>query len=509
MKKRLLAILADHVLIFIAFFAVSAMLGYSAERILGVFKYLLFGFMGLHLFVAMLFDKYNFGRRSGGRKTLYPLLYTNLTFVLAGSLIIMLRAELGGYHMLFYGTAAMATVFELLGWWVLYVFYAAKHRGYAREHENGEGVSDEEKKGRHVLRVSPPRVFASIHGMAIRQSILDQIGPGAFDYLRTHVPLGKSSMVISSADRLSVLILPKRGINTIVNLQRVNDHQFVNKFFESVNYKLPQGGIFSSYAETKELRKARFLRRYTPFLGFVLYSFDFLWTRLAPKLPVFKKIYFRVTQGRNRVMSRAEILGRLYSCGFEILDETQVNGVLFFVARKIREPYFDNNPTYGPLICLRRVGKNGTIIGVYKMRTMHPYAEYLQPYIYKLNRLQENGKFNNDFRISTIGRIMRKLWIDELPMLINWVKGDLKLVGVRPLSQHYFKLYDPVLQTKRIKVKPGLIPPFYADMPKTLEEIMESENRYIDAYLKRSYRTDWSYFWKAFHNIVFCSARSS
>ncbi len=155
------------------------------------------------------------------------------------------------------------------------------------------------------------------------------------------------------------------------------------------------------------------------------------------------------------------------------------------------------------------MGKNGTIIGVYKMRTMHPYAEYLQPYIYKLNRLQENGKFNNDFRISTIGRIMRKLWIDELPMLINWVKGDLKLVGVRPLSQHYFKLYDPVLQTKRIKVKPGLIPPFYADMPKTLEEIMESENRYIDAYLKRSYRTDWSYFWKAFHNIVFCSARSS
>lgn len=106
------------------------------------------------------------------------------------------------------------------------------------------------------------------------------------------------------------------------------------------------------------------------------------------------------------------------------------------------------------------------------------------------------------------GRFLRKTWLDELPMLINWVKGDLKLVGVRPLSSHYFHLYDKELQELRIKTKPGLLPPFYADMPKTLEEIQESERRYLTAYLKNPVRTDWQYFWKAVRNIVLKGKRS-
>ena len=101
------------------------------------------------------------------------------------------------------------------------------------------------------------------------------------------------------------------------------------------------------------------------------------------------------------------------------------------------------------------------------------------------------------------------LWIDELPMLINWLKGDLKMVGVRPLSEQYFKLYSPDLQKRRIQFKPGLVPPFYADMPKTLEEIMDSERRYLDAYEKSPFLTDCRYFWKAFVNIVFKNARSA
>lgn len=69
--------------------------------------------------------------------------------------------------------------------------------------------------------------------------------------------------------------------------------------------------------------------------------------------------------------------------------------------------------------------------------TMHPYSEYLQRYVFEKNSLQEGGKIKDDFRVTYWGRIMRKLWIDELPMFINFFKGDLKLVGVRPLSTHY------------------------------------------------------------------------
>jgi lipopolysaccharide/colanic/teichoic acid biosynthesis glycosyltransferase len=140
---------------------------------------------------------------------------------------------------------------------------------------------------------------------------------------------------------------------------------------------------------------------------------------------------------------------------------------------------------------------------------MHPYSEYLQDYVYKINDLETGGKFRNDFRVSTTGRIMRKLWIDELPMLINLLRGDLKLVGVRPLSRQYFDLYSDDLKAKRIKTRPGLVPPFYVDLPKTLEEIQDSENRYLDAFFRRPFITDWKYFWKAIYNILVKRARSN
>ena len=94
-------------------------------------------------------------------------------------------------------------------------------------------------------------------------------------------------------------------------------------------------------------------------------------------------------------------------------------------------------------------------------------------------------------------------------MLINWMKGDLKLVGVRPLSSHYFSLYSEELRALRIRTKPGLIPPFYADMPGTLDEIQESERRYLEQYLMKplSLPTG-AIFWKAFRNIVFRGKRS-
>ena len=60
-------------------------------------------------------------------------------------------------------------------------------------------------------------------------------------------------------------------------------------------------------------------------------------------------------------------------------------------------------------------------------------------------------------------------------MIINFIKRDLNLVGVRPLSQNYFSKYPEDLQESRVKIKPGLITPYYADMPKNFEEIINCE----------------------------------
>jgi hypothetical protein len=284
--------------------------------------------------------------------------------------------------------------------------------------------------------------------------------------------------------------------------------RYINKFFEAVNLKLPNGGQYMGCAETKELRKQRILRKYPPLLNWIYYFMDFVIKRIFPKFRITRRLYFLLTRGENRVMTRAEILGRLYSCGFEIQEEGQVNGKYFFLVNKIKEPAYNDDASYSLIIRLPRIGKDGKMIRVYKMRTMHAYAEYLQYYIYNTHNLKEGGKFNNDFRISMAGRVIRTLWLDELPMLINWFRGEVKLVGVRPLTEHYFKLYSKEHQERRITYKPGLVPPYYADLPKTIEEIEESERRFLNAYDKHPFRTNWRYFWRAFYNIVFKHARS-
>ena len=166
------------------------------------------------------------------------------------------------------------------------------------------------------------------------------------------------------------------------------------------------------------------------------------------------------------------------------------------------------NPSYGIIYKMPRVGKSKKIIYVYKLRTMHPYSEYLQNYITKLNGTSKGDKINDDFRVTPIGSFLRKVWIDELPMLINFIKGDLKLVGVRPLSVEKFKTYPSEIQDLRTKFKPGLVPPFYADMPKNFKELVESETNYLNQYSEKPLLTDIKYFCKAFINILFKGARS-
>jgi lipopolysaccharide/colanic/teichoic acid biosynthesis glycosyltransferase len=297
-------------------------------------------------------------------------------------------------------------------------------------------------------------------------------------------------------------------ISALINLKRVNDLREINKFFYEVNHSLPMEGLFIGCVETKFLRRQRLFRKYPVPFNRIYYILDFILKRIFPKLAATRGLYTLITKGRNRVLSRTETLGRLYAAGFEVVKKQFIGNNLFFVVRKVKEPLFDYEPVYGLVFKMPRIGKGGKTIYVYKMRTMHAYSEYIQKYVYEKNKLAEGGKLKDDFRVSYIGKFFRRYWIDELPMLINLFKGDLKIVGVRPLSQHYLSLYSSELIELRNKVKPGLVPPFYVDMPKTLNEIMASELKYLQAYQKNPFRTDLKYFFLSFRNIFFRRARS-
>jgi len=315
------------------------------------------------------------------------------------------------------------------------------------------------------------------------------------------------SMVIKTKDIFN--LDGKSNLKLFVNIEKTNNFRHVNKFHEKVNSIIKGNGVYCSCAETVKQRSERKWVKSPLFLRPFALSIDFLYKRVIPKFPITKQIYFAMTRGHNRVMSKYEIMGRLASCGFTVIKVIECNGLSYFLSKKIREPYFDMNPSYGPIFSMRRIGKNGNIIAVYKFRTMSPYSEYIQAKMIEENALDEGGKVKHDTRITFYGKFLRKYWIDEFPMIINWFKRDLKIVGVRPLSQDYFNRYPKDLQKLRIKTKPGLVPPYYVDLPVTFEEICDSERKYLNLYLKSPIKTDISYFFRASYNILIKRKRSS
>jgi lipopolysaccharide/colanic/teichoic acid biosynthesis glycosyltransferase len=466
-------------------------------------------FLFLWIIASYLGDKYTLSKFFSIKK-IYSNIFISNFFALAGVVMIMyISREFFYSRLVVIGTSLMATFFEII---ISNIWYYYAHSPEVTTDIDLTKVEYSQLPVEEIKKLKKPKphpVRELLPSEEINKIIIEECGAEIFNFISENIIVNHPrTLFLSTRTLLNIQKQPINYFENIINIAKLNDIRYINKFIEAINAKLPLGGIFIGCAETKEQRKKRILKKYPFIFNYIYYFFDFIFKRVFPKFYFTKKIYFFLTKGHNRVLSKAEILGRLYSCGFELIRGAEINKLYFFVVHKVRKPYFDTNPTYGPFIKLRRIGKNGQIIKVYKFRTMHPYSEYLQEYIYSRHNLDQGGKFKNDFRVSTLGRIMRKFWIDELPMLINLLKGQLKIVGVRPLSEHYFSLYNKELQKRRIKYKPGLIPPFYADLPKTLDEIMASEIKYLDQYDKHPLITDIKYFFKAIFNIFFRHARS-
>jgi lipopolysaccharide/colanic/teichoic acid biosynthesis glycosyltransferase len=101
----------------------------------------------------------------------------------------------------------------------------------------------------------------------------------------------------------------------------------------------------------------------------------------------------------------------------------------------------------GPVLYRQlRVGKDGVPFELWKLRTMVPGAEAMGAGIYVLE---------GDPRITRIGRLLRRLSLDELPNLVNVLKGDMALVGPRPTIREQVDRYTE-RQRRRLEVKPGI-----------------------------------------------------
>ncbi|MFO7370855.1 MAG: sugar transferase [Bacteroidales bacterium] len=345
----------------------------------------------------------------------------------------------------------------------------------------------------------------------LESKILEHSNPGALNFILEHLDIKRyqDGIILTARNNSYVDEVDFNNVHAIINLNRINNTQHPNKLFRAVNTLLPDAGIYIGAVETYGDRKMTFFRKHGRRLGQLKWYADFFINRVIPRIRFMESFYYMITNGQFHSISITETLGRLVYCGFEVIDTKTIEGLTYFVAIKVKKPMETKNPSYYPVVKLPRVGKDGKVIRMYKFRTMHPYSEFIQDYIIRLNGYDEKGKPANDDRVTHWGRFMRKWWIDELPQLIHLFRGEMKLVGLRPLSRVRFSEFPEDLQKERIKYKPGCIPPYLAlNMPNDQENI-EAERIYIADLKKHPYTTDIRYFLKAVYNIVTNKIRSA
>ena len=291
-----------------------------------------------------------------------------------------------------------------------------------------------------------------------------------------------------------------------IDTQLLNEVKDLDTYLSHMNKDLNNEKLFIGFVQTlNDWRKSKTILK-IPILGMSYRIYTFLTKRVIPRLKFYRKIGLR---RKYHFISKAETIGRLIYNGFEIQTFIELNDRHVFIIKKVGIPK-TIKPSFGPVFKMNRIAKNGKKIGVYKLRTMHPYSEFAHEYMILNHGFGADGKIKDDFRTSRWGKLLRKYWIDELPQLLNLIKMEMKLVGVRPVSESYFNQLPKELKEKRIKYKPGCIPPYVAlDLGTTKEAVLKAEELYLQEKEKNPNFTDLKYFFIAIYKIIFQRKRSA
>ncbi len=135
-----------------------------------------------------------------------------------------------------------------------------------------------------------------------------------------------------------------------------------------------------------------------------------------------------------------------------------------------------------PIFAQERVGFKGKRFRIYKLRTMVPDAELRKSQIEHLNEAQPPlFKLRRDPRVTRVGRFLRASSLDELPQLVNVIRGDMSLVGPRPPLPHEVDTYTSD-QARRLEVMPGLTGLWQVSgrSDRTFDELIALDLYYID-----------------------------
>ncbi len=128
------------------------------------------------------------------------------------------------------------------------------------------------------------------------------------------------------------------NLRAIINLKRLNYAKDIDEHLRALNTLLPDGGIYIGRAETYWERKKRIKRLWGKRLGAAVWIIDSIINRAFARMRVVEHIYRWITGGTFHMLSNTEMLGRLFYCGFSLIDTIRVDGLEYFSVIKTKEP---------------------------------------------------------------------------------------------------------------------------------------------------------------------------
>lgn len=189
---------------------------------------------------------------------------------------------------------------------------------------------------------------------------------------------------------------------------------------------------------------------------------------------------------------------RVQDIFFSLLALTALSPLMLITAIAI---YIDD-PKGGPIFSQIRCGKNGKPFRCYKFRSMCVNAEEMLDELLDKNEMSGPAfKIGQDPRITRVGRFIRKTSIDELPQLVNILRGDMSIVGPRPPLPREVAMYSDH-QKKRLTVKPGLTCYWQVQDNRNqgdFDEWVEMDLKYIR---ERSFLVDWKIILRTVRVVV-------
>ena len=184
----------------------------------------------------------------------------------------------------------------------------------------------------------------------------------------------------------------------------------------------------------------------------------------------------------SKISNKSFLVYNFFKRSFDIISASI--GILFLLPLFIVLAILVKLDSKGPIFFShKRIGKNGKIIGIYKFRSMVSNSEEIFKNFTEEQKkeFEKNFKLDDDPRITKIGGFLRKTSLDELPQLLNIIKGDMSVVGPRPIVKAEVEKYG-VCADKLFSVKPGLTGFWQANgrSDTTYEERVQMDMYYID-----------------------------